>query len=109
MQKRGFIILILFAVTSFLFGCGPTIVNMKIDEIGAYPHPLLKPLPIHAGVYYGDDFRAFKVTQEAGPSDALVVYNIEMGKANIALFDFLLSNVFENVTPILDILSLIHI
>lgn len=62
-------------------------------------------MPINAGVFYGNDFRTYKTIQEnflADPSayspdvDVTRISKIQMGAANIALFDYILSHLFEN-------------
>ena len=92
------------------FGCGlskdfRTITRaITIEEKGDYPDPLIKPLPLNIGVYYALDFRTSNIIREkpqhGGPT---LVYNIELGKANSALFDYILSHVFENVTPFFEL------
>ena len=92
MKKPGFILFPLFAFCFLLLGCNR---NVTISEVEHYPKPLLKPLPLKIGVYYKDDFRNYE-SLEQGPSGL----NIRLGKANIALFDYILPHVFEEVTPV---------
>ena len=92
MKKPGFILFSLFAFCFLLLGCTR---NVTISEVEHYPKPLLKPLPLKIGVYYKDDFRNYE-SLEQGPSGL----NIRLGKANIALFDYILPHVFEEVTPV---------
>ena len=100
MSELRFIIVILFAPTYLILGCTHTL-NINITEIGNYPQPLIEPLPTNVGVYYGNDFRTYKTTQiNECPSDFTRICNIRLGKANIALFDSISHNVFENVTSV---------
>ena len=92
MKKPGFILFSLFAFCFLLLGCTR---NVTISEVEHYPKPLLKPLPLKIGVYYKDDFRNYE-SLEQGPSGL----NIRLGKTNIALFDYILPHVFEEVTPV---------
>jgi len=63
--------------------------------------PLIEPLPINVGVYYGNDFRAYKKKQlNVYSQNVTSICNIQLGEANIALFDYILFNVFDNVTSI---------
>jgi hypothetical protein len=67
-----------------------------------YPKPLLKPLPLKIGVYYNDDFRNYESMFNPLPEfpESESRWNIRLGKANIALFDYILPHVFEEVTPV---------
>lgn len=106
MKKFGFIFFSLFAFALFIFSCSSIKkFNVEINEIGTYPHPLIESLPIKVGVYYGNDFGTFETTQkvELGDGKSTIftyIYNTKMGKANIALFDYILSIVFEKVTTV---------
>ena len=106
MPKLRFIIFILFASAFLTLGCTQTL-NIKITEIGNYSRPLIEPLPLNAGVYYRNDFRTYKTIQENFIADASApsygvtrISKIQLGEANIALFDYLLSHAFENLTSI---------
>ena len=57
------------------------------------------------GVYYGNDFGTFKTSEmveiiREGVESFLYFEDIKMGKANIALFDYIFSHVFKEVTLI---------
>jgi hypothetical protein len=100
MSKLRIIIFISFAPAFFLLGCTHTL-NINVTEIDNYPQPLIEPLPINVGVYYGDDFRTYKTTQINGyPEEFTRICNIRLGKANISLFDTIMHSVFENVTSL---------
>ena len=92
MKKPGFILFSLFAFCFLLLGCSK---NITISEVEHYPKPLLKPLPLKIGVYYNDDFRKYEILEISAAG-----LNIRLGKANIALFDYILPHVFEEVTPV---------
>lgn len=98
--------LIVFVVTSFaniIFGCSSTqTYNINITDISHCPKPLFEPMEVNVGVYYAEDFRKFDTIQhyQIPGTDLSKVCKIQIGKANIALFDYILSNVFENVTPV---------
>jgi hypothetical protein len=98
-QQR--LILFIFFIPAFLpFGCTNTF-NINNTEIGNYPQPLIEPLPINVGVYYGNDFRTYKTIQENYFADGWArISKIQLGGANIALFDYILSHIFNNVTSI---------
>ncbi|MFC1534801.1 hypothetical protein ACFL7M_15715 [Thermodesulfobacteriota bacterium] len=89
----------MFFFTSY-WGC-TRIINVNIDNIGNLPIPLIEPLPLIAGVYYGNDFRTYKISQTKDTDPVVTLfYNAQLGKANIALFDYILSNLFEKVIPV---------
>ena len=62
MNELRFKIVTLFAPALLLLGCTYTW-NINITKIGDYPLPLIEPLPINVGVYYGNDFRTYKKMQ----------------------------------------------
>jgi hypothetical protein len=108
MCQLRFILFIFFTPAFLLLGCTHTL-NINITEIGNYSQPLIAPLAINAGAYYGNDFRTYKTIQEnflADPSaysqdiGVTRISKIQLGQANIALFDYILSHIFENVTLI---------
>ena len=81
-------------------GCSHSL-NINVDEIGNYSKPLIEKLPIKVGVYYGNDFRTYNTIQENDYTQSVTrISKIQLGKANIALFNFISSHLFENVTHI---------
>jgi len=108
MRQLRFILFIFFTTAFLPLGCTQNL-NIKITQIGNYSQPLIEPLPIKVGVFYGNDFRTYKTTQQnflADPSaysqdiGVTRISKIQLGEANIALFDYILSHIFENVTSI---------
>lgn len=101
MKKLAFIVLSLFVSISLFFSC-TKIHNIEINEIGTYPTPLIKPLPLRVGVYYGKDFSTFETTQKVKipNADITLIDHVKMGKANTVLFDTILPMVFEKVTHV---------
>jgi len=95
MKKPGFILFSLFAFCFLILSCSRH--NYTVPEGEHYPKPLLKPLPLKIGVYYNDDFRKYESTYYVSEYAS---HNIRLGKANIALFDYILPHVFEEVTPV---------
>lgn len=73
--------------------------NVNVTEIGPYPEPLFKPLPITLGVYYKDEFKNFQAIHKYAPPDEGIC-NTHIGEANIALFEYILPNVAETVIPV---------
>jgi hypothetical protein len=103
MKKLAFIFYSLFAFVFFIFSCSPFTHNIEINGIGTHPPSLIEPLPIKVGIYYENDFATFKTTQKVeivrkGEVFLTFIDNIKMGKANIALFDYILPRVFREVT-----------
>ena len=93
MKKQGFILFSLFAFCFLILSCSRH--NYTTIEGEHYPKPLLKPLPLKIGVYYNDDFRNYESLVGGALSR-----NIYLGKSNVALFDYILPHVFEEVTPV---------
>ena len=92
-------LLITIVTCFFCFGC-TRVINVKIDEIGTMPIPLIEHLPLTVGVYYGNDFRNYNNTETIPSEDSTTIINTQLGKANIALFDYIFTNLFEKVIPL---------
>jgi hypothetical protein len=98
-----FISFVVISFASFIFGCSSMqTYNINITDIAPYPQSLFEPLQINVGAYYGEEFRTFDTIQhyQVPGMDLSRVCKIQIGKANIALFEYILSNVFEKVKPI---------
>lgn len=102
MRRVIFILFNCLSFTIFLFGCSTTRThNINVAEIRLPPKALVEPLPFKVGVHYGEGFRTFDTIQQIKDGAGITsVYKITLGKANIALFDYILSHVFEQVTPV---------
>jgi hypothetical protein len=99
------LLFILFVIISFTrLNCGlknmQTDYNINITDIGTYPQPLFEPLRLKVEAYYGDEFRTFDIIQHYQKVGISSVCKVQTGKANIALFNYILSTVFEKVTPV---------
>ena len=101
MQNQRFKLCVM-CIFSLLFCWSCTrVINTKIEKIGNLPTPLIEPLPLTAGVYYGKDFCNYKLSHAHEPiSSVTIIYNAQLGKANVSLFDYILSNSFKKVIPI---------
>ena len=80
------------ALTGLLVGCGPATVVVQ----GNFPPPLIEPLPLTLGVWYGDDFARHEFFDEAkrqGESSWVV----KTGEAQVQMWNSLLAGVFESV------------
>ena len=84
-----FALLMLLAVA----GCGPN--RVVVD--GNFPPPLIEPLPLTLGVWFGDDFALHEFSEEAkGRNESSWVVNT--GAAQIKMWDSLLAGMFKQVT-----------
>jgi hypothetical protein len=86
---------LLLAVLLALAGCGAKEVIVQ----GQFPEPLMSRLPLTLGVWYGPEFREHEFFDEAkgrAESDWLV----RTGEAQVALWDTLLTGMFERVVPL---------
>ena len=85
----------LFAILlslSLLTGCGPATVVVE----GRFPSPLIEPLPLKLGVWYGPDFAQHEFFDESttrGQSSWVV----KTGQAQILMWNSLLAGVFDEV------------
>jgi len=62
-----------------------------------FPTPLVDPLPIRVGVRYGEQFLTYQHREQI-PSDREWV--VELGDANVALFDTVLDSMFESTESV---------
>lgn len=100
MNKLGSISFSLFAFCFLFLGCT---FNVNISEIGDNPKPLINPLPLNIAVYYRNDFRKFeaqKILSIEGSREEGSRLIFHLGKANIALFDYILHHVFKEVSHV---------
>lgn len=79
-------------------GCGTTYSDYEIDPGTVYDgDPLVEPLPLAIGVYYGPGFRNHEADiKRSGPS-RVDRYHLRLGPASIALFDRVLEAQFADV------------
>ena len=75
-----------------LVGCGPTKVVVK----GNFPPPLMEPLPLNMGLWYGDDFANHEFFDEA-KSKTESSWIVKTGEAQVQMWDTLLAGMFDNV------------
>lgn len=95
----------LFALALILIflGCSHTqSLNIDINDIGIHRKPLYEPIEIDTGVYYSENFKTFDtyIQEPMGASGLTRIHRIQIGQANVALFDYILSNTFTNVYSI---------
>ena len=62
-----------------------------------FPTPLVESLPIRVGVRYGEQFSHYQHREQI-PSDREWV--IDLGSANVALFDSVLGSMFDETQPV---------
>jgi len=75
-----------------LAGCGPTRVVVE----GDFPRPLVEPLPLDVGVWYGEDFAGHEFFDEAkGRKDSSWIVNT--GAAQVEMWDTLLGGMFASL------------
>ena len=87
-----FLIVLILSCNSMLT---TTVVN--IDSINNYPEPLVKPLPLRVAALYTERFKTYDTINQISTADSDITMKIQVGKANIALYDYILSNTFEKV------------
>ena len=80
------------AVLLTLVACGPTKVVVK----GDFPPPLMEPVPLNMGVWYGEDFANHEFFDEA-KSKTESSWIVKTGEAQVQMWDTLLAGMFDNV------------
>lgn len=79
-------------LSCLLAGCGPATVVVQ----GNFPPPLIEPLPLTLGVWYGDDFARHEFFDEA-KSRGESSWVVNTGEAQVQMWDSLLAGMFEKV------------
>jgi len=78
-----------------LSGCGPATVQVE----GNFPSPLLSPLPLTMGVWYGEDFanhEFFEEAQRPGESS----WRVSTGTAQVEMWDQLWLGMFQKLVKL---------
>lgn len=84
-------------VLGLLAGCGPATVVVQ----GNFPPPLIEPLPLTLGVWFGDDFAKHEFFDEAkGKKESSWI--VTTGAAQVQMWDTLLAGMFEKVVHLKD-------
>ena len=84
--------LTLLSIIFLLSGCGA---NVVLDK--TYPKPLVQEIPLSIGVYYSEEFKAFSQVEEDKDKGKFV---INIGAAQVTLFDTLLAGSFSNISQL---------
>lgn len=87
-------LIVTFMSVSCLAACGAR--EVRVAPIFEFPTPLVEQLPVNMGVYYSENFRNF-VYYESTDAQGIDDTSIEMGAAQISLFEKLLPSVFTQV------------
>jgi hypothetical protein len=77
---------------SLVVGCGPARVVVQ----GDFPAPLIEPLPLTLGIWYGDDFARHEFSDKA-KSRRESSWLVNTGEAQVQMWDSLLAGMFEKV------------
>lgn len=80
------------ALLVLLAGCGPNEVVVQ----GNFPPPLMEPLPLTLGVWYGEDFANHEFFDEA-KSRQESGWVVKTGQAQVQMWDTLLTGMFREV------------
>lgn len=83
------------ALTFWLGGCTHTLI---VD--GRFPSPLVTEIPYRLGVYYPEEFRAYRYVEE---SDDRAKWIIDMGEAQTDMFATVLPGMFSEVRELKDV------
>jgi len=83
-----------------LAACGSA--NVKVSPLRDFPKPLVEPMPLNVGVYYSEGFRSF-VYDESTDSQGEKETIIDLGTAQVSLFEQVLPSVFAQVQVLNDL------
>ena len=92
MQTYRLIVTCIFVAC--LAACGAT--QVVVSPILEFPTPLVEPIPVHMGVYYPQNFRNF-VYDESKDVQGADDTSIDLGSAQVSLFERILPSVFTQV------------
>ncbi len=92
MQTYRLIVTCIFVAC--LAACGAT--QVVVSPILEFPTPLVEPIPVHMGVYYPENFRNF-VYDESKDVQGADDTSIDLGSAQVSLFERILPSVFTQV------------
>jgi hypothetical protein len=84
--------IVLLCIVVLAGGCGPAHVVVE----GNFPPPLIEPLPLTLGVWYGDDFAKHEFFDET-KSRTDSAWIVETGAAQVQMWDSLLAGMFTHV------------
>jgi hypothetical protein len=88
------VFVLLLGLLAPLAGCSPGVEFKAHTEV---PKPLMARIPVTLGVHYEKTFRSYTYT---GDSQDRPNWRIEIGDAQIALFDRILSSMFRNIAHV---------
>lgn len=91
-RPSQFVRLTVIALLGLLVGCGPAHVIVE----GKFPPPLIEPLPITLGVWYGDDFAKHEFFDESKSRNESS-WIVTTGTAQVQMWDKLLAGMFTQV------------
>ena len=83
------------ALLGLLLACGPAQVVVQ----GQFPAPLIEPLPLTLGVWYGDDFAGHEFFDES-KSRQESSWIVSTGAAQVQMWDTLLAGMFTRVVQL---------
>lgn len=90
--RRGCRLVAVVALLGLIVGCGPS----RVEVQGQFPPPLIQPLPLTLGVWYGEDFSRHEFFDEA-KSKRESSWIVNTGAAQVQMWDSLLASMFTKV------------
>ena len=89
------------AAAVFMTACGTSETDYQIDPgavLGA--KPLIEPLPLTVGVYYGPEFRNFETVQTRRDHNSIDRYHLRLGRPSMALFNLAFGALFAKTVAL---------
>lgn len=91
-RHRSVALLLYATLLCLLLGCGPA----KVVVQGNFPPPLIEPLPLTLGLWFGDDFAKHEFFDEpTNKKDSSWI--VHTGAAQVQMWNSLLAGMFEKV------------
>ncbi len=89
------------AAAVFMTACGTSETDYQIDPgavLGA--KPLIEPLPLTVGIYYGPEFRNFETVQTRRDHNSIDRYHLRLGRPSMALFNLAFGALFAKTVAL---------
>ena len=98
LQRRA---LAAMAAAVFMTACGSSETDYQIDPGAVLSEkPLIEPLPLTVGIYYGPEFRNFETVQTRRVRDSIDRYHLRLGRPSMALFDLAFGALFAETVAL---------
>lgn len=89
------------AAAVFMTACGTSETDYQVDPGAVLSEkPLIEPLPLTIGVYYGPEFRNFETVKTRHDGNSLDHYHLRLGRPSMALFNLAFGALFAETVAL---------